>query len=165
MSNIRIGLSLVFLLTVGVSSQIDWTHFDGVAQVFNFKTGSVLYRQAHGDLNVEHNISMPLDAQFPIGSNTKLYCAVAAYQLQERGLLNVSAPISKYLNATDFAAFGHPEISFYCPTLMNSSVCQQITLQHLFAMSAGILSTQTEIRDLRATWTCPRSSSSPEPLP
>ena len=56
----------------------------------------------------DHRYKIPLStaaSQFRIASNSKFFTALAIYQLQDRGLLNVSVPVTKLLNATDYAKF------------------------------------------------------------
>lgn len=78
-------------------------------------------------------------ARFPIGSNTKLHVALALYQLQERGLVNLSHNVADYLDAHDFQQFGLPNMSTYCPTVVETpNQCQNITFVQLLGMSAGI---------------------------
>ena len=67
---------------------------------------------------------MPADAIFPVGSNTKLYVAVALYQLQEAGKVDLNASIADYLNARDFENFGMKGTRKYCPKVAGSSECQ-----------------------------------------
>jgi CubicO group peptidase (beta-lactamase class C family) len=42
----------------------------------------------------------------PIGSNTKLFTAVAAWQLHRAGKLSVYEPAAKYMNASDLGLDG-----------------------------------------------------------
>ena len=85
----------------------------------------------YGFLNIPYNDPMPADAIFPVGSNTKLYVAVALYQLQEAGKVDLNASIADYLNARDFESFGMKGTSKYCPKAPGSSKCQVDHRRHL----------------------------------
>ncbi len=76
--------------------------------------------------------------KFNIASNSKLITTIALYQLQEAGKVNLSDSIGSYLDQTDFAAFGYPNISSYCPKVAGNDTCQTVSFVHLMAMSAGI---------------------------
>jgi CubicO group peptidase (beta-lactamase class C family) len=112
-------------------------NFTGVAHAWR-KPNVPVFETAQGYTNAKYRISMTLDAHFPIGSNTKLYIAVALYQLQEDGLVDLESSIGNYLNATDFCAFGYPNMTSYCPQVPGNASCQTITFVQLLSMTAGI---------------------------
>jgi CubicO group peptidase (beta-lactamase class C family) len=112
-------------------------NFTGVAHAWR-KPNVPVFETAQGYTNAKYRISMTLDAHFPIGSNTKLYMAVALYQLQEDGLVDLESSIGNYLNATDFCAFGYPNMTSYCPQVPGNASCQTITFVQLLSMTAGI---------------------------
>lgn len=118
-----------------------------------------------GRSNIPYDIPMSRDSRFPIASNSKLYTAVAIYQLAERGKLDVTADIATMLDEEDFAKFGWDDdddddvkegkvergiatgrlgggsgssAKKFCPHLVNDTKCQKITLQNLLSMSSGI---------------------------
>ena len=95
----------------------------------------------YGYSNYEYNQTMIENVRFKIGSNTKLFVAVAIYQLQEKGLLNVTDPINLYLNQTDFIKFGFSNITHWCPIVYNASdyQCENVTFEQLLSMSSGIV--------------------------
>jgi CubicO group peptidase (beta-lactamase class C family) len=133
-------LAVVFLPCVFGSflGSIPLAHeLDGIISVSR-DTGASLYRAVLGHQNLDFNISMPSDARFMIGSNTKLFTTVAIYQLHEQGKLNVTADISSMLDTSDFAKFGLPNQSKFCPTMPESATCQVITLVQLLSMSSGL---------------------------
>jgi CubicO group peptidase (beta-lactamase class C family) len=80
-------------------------YLNAYAQTGKF-SGSVTITQGliggmtHGyDLaNREHQVANTGDTKFRIGSVTKQFTAVAILQLQEKGLLDVQAPVSTYLS-------------------------------------------------------------------
>ncbi|KEO91784.1 hypothetical protein EH31_03680 [Erythrobacter longus] len=57
----------------------------------------VLLDQAWGSANLEWDIANTSDTRFRIGSVTKQFTAVSILLLQERGLINIEDPISKYI--------------------------------------------------------------------
>jgi CubicO group peptidase (beta-lactamase class C family) len=112
---------------------------DGVLQVR--LNGTVVYELAAGTADEEFSAPMATDSIFPIGSNSKLFTAVALYQLQERGLVNVSDPVNQYLNQDDFANFGFPNQTTWCPRVQGApadSPCENITFVQLMHMGSGI---------------------------
>lgn len=56
----------------------------------------ILLDESYGMANYEKDIPNTSDTVFPIGSITKSFTAVGILQLQEKGLLNLEDPISKY---------------------------------------------------------------------
>lgn len=112
---------------------------DGVASLTSIIEPEASFATAFGFSEYAHKIPMPIDAHFPIASNSKLYTTVAIYQLHEQGKLDVKADIATMLDKEDFANFGwssrHGKL---CPRLPFSFSCQKITLEHLMSMSSGI---------------------------
>jgi CubicO group peptidase (beta-lactamase class C family) len=115
------------------------TSFTGVveAQV----QGKTIRHEGHGLANKVFNVPMPTGATFRIGSNSKLFVTVALYQLQEQGLINISKPVSSYLDAADFAKFGHKNVSTWCPRVYNKpdGPCTSPTVEQLLSMGSGIV--------------------------
>ncbi|MGL1891643.1 MAG: beta-lactamase family protein [Spirochaetaceae bacterium] len=89
--------------------------FNGVILVA--KGDEVYYSGAYGYANKEQNVLNTIKTKFPIGSLTKQFTAACILLLQEDGLLNVSDPITKYIDY---------------PTE------EVITIHHLLSMSSGI---------------------------
>ncbi|HEY9879452.1 MAG TPA: serine hydrolase [Leptolyngbyaceae cyanobacterium] len=79
--------------------------------------GETVLGRAYGLADLEQQIPHTLDTRFPIGSVTKQFTAAAILQLQDRGLLNVQAPVATYL-----------------PDYPNDT----ITLHHLLTHTAGL---------------------------
>ncbi|CAL8462904.1 g2438 [Coccomyxa elongata] len=77
-------------------------------------------------------------------SGWRFFTAVAIYQLQEKGLLNVTDPVNSYIEPGDF---GLPLI--WCPMIHDKEQlgCQEPTIKQLLQMSSGILPTD----DLQGT--------------
>lgn len=80
------------------------TYLDAYAEIKHF-SGTVLIAQgahppvtrSYGLANREHQVANTPFTKFRIGSVTKQFTAAAILQLQEKGLLDLQAPISKYL--------------------------------------------------------------------
>jgi CubicO group peptidase (beta-lactamase class C family) len=112
--------------------------FSGVLKVA--VDGESRFQQAMGIVDEEHQLPMSMDSIFPIGSNTKLFTAVALYQLQEQGKVNLSQPINGDLTQEDFAKFGFPNQTYWCPYLQDrpNEACIIITYEQLLSMCSGI---------------------------
>jgi CubicO group peptidase (beta-lactamase class C family) len=91
--------------------------FSGVVLIA--KGDKVLLRKGYGMANVEQNVPNTPEGVFLIGSITKMFTAFSILQLEERGLLSVKDPVSKYV----------PEI----PASWNA-----VTLHHLLSHTSGI---------------------------
>ena len=117
----------------------NYSDFNGAVRVTQY--GKSVHHHEYGYSSYTLDVPMSSRALFPIGSNTKLFAAVAIYQLQEAGTLNVSDPIAQYLNKSDFEAFGFSNMSSYCPVLYGDSTnaCQELTFVHLLSMGSGII--------------------------
>jgi CubicO group peptidase (beta-lactamase class C family) len=89
------------------------------AAVIVVRDGQTLYRGAHGLANLELTVPLQPDHIFRIGSITKQFTAAAILLLAERGQLQLSDPITKYL--PNYPAQGHT-----------------VTLQHLLSHTSGI---------------------------
>lgn len=103
--------------------------------------GETKFATTMGLASEELQVPLELESVFPIGSNSKLFVSVALYQLQERGLVNLSLPVNDYLNQRDFAAFGLPNQTHWCPRLLGASPdspCENVTFVNLLYMGSGI---------------------------
>lgn len=100
-------------------------YLEAYAEIKQF-SGTVLIAQgdrppitrSYGLANQEHQVPNTPTTKFRIGSITKQFTAAAILQLQEEGLIDLQAPISKYL-----------------PTYPKGD---QITVHHLLTHTAGI---------------------------
>jgi hypothetical protein len=81
--------------------------------------------------------------RYPIGSNTKLFTAVAAWQLHRAGKLSVYEPAAKYMNASDLGLDGP-----WCPRVhgapetgeagrQSSILCELLDLETSRTISAA----------------------------
>ena len=105
-----------------LAAVFDTGRFSGNAVVFHHPTsqhpqGAAVTR-SYGLANREHGVANTPETKFRIGSVTKQFTAAAILQLQEAGLLDLHAPIGKYL--PDYPAG------------------DRITAHHLLAHTAGI---------------------------
>ncbi|MEM9005633.1 MAG: serine hydrolase [Cyanobacteria bacterium P01_F01_bin.86] len=80
--------------------------------------GKTVFVNSYGMANLEHQVRHTHSTKFRIGSITKQFTAAAILQLQDRGLVDVQAPIATYL-----PNYPHGE---------------RITLHHLLTHTAGI---------------------------
>lgn len=112
---------------------------DGVSSI-TYSPGNAT-TQTFGFFDIPNQVPMMEDVRIPIGSNSKLYTAVAIYQLHEQGLLDVDADIATMLDEVDFEKFGISGVTKYCPQVGFTSrfnECIAITLRQLLSMSSGI---------------------------
>jgi CubicO group peptidase (beta-lactamase class C family) len=140
------AMTVVLLATVANAADpsplFTAANFTGVAAARKGRPDNVLYDAGYGSIDFRGKEAMPKDAHFPIASNTKVYVAIGLYQLQERGLVDLSRNIQDYLESSDFAAFGVPQMTKYCPVLPGSTVCQNITFVQLLNMQACLPDTE-----------------------
>ncbi|WP_416176196.1 serine hydrolase [Clostridium sp.] len=61
------------------------------------KGGNILLNKGYSKSDFEQNIDNSPQTEFPIGSMTKQFTAMAIMQLEEKGLLSEDDPISKYI--------------------------------------------------------------------
>jgi len=94
------------------------------------KDGEILLNKGYGMANYEHDVPNTPKTKFRLGSVTKQFTSMAIMQLQEKGLLNVNAPIKKYI-------IDYPN-------------GEKITIHHLLTHTSGIPNF-TSIPDYRET--------------
>jgi CubicO group peptidase (beta-lactamase class C family) len=112
------------------------------------QNGQPIYQRALGYSDKEAGSRMQMDTIFRIASQTKAITSVAILQLQERGKLIVTDPVSKYI----------PEFAKTTVLVKNESgasstvpATRPITLRDLLTHTAGIsYGTQPELADLYA---------------
>jgi CubicO group peptidase (beta-lactamase class C family) len=83
------------------------------------RDGKVLFAKGYGQANEEFSLPNATDTKFRLGSITKQFTAASILLLQERGKLNVSDPICKFLTN--------------CP-----KTWEPITIHHLLTHTSGI---------------------------
>ncbi len=69
------------------------------------KKGSIVYKKAFGNANIELNVPMKPDMVFKLGSITKQFTAVAILQLVEQNKISLQDSLQKYIK--DFPPKGH----------------------------------------------------------
>lgn len=67
-------------------------------QIAVIQNGKVIVNKSFGIANIQDRIPVTDTSVFPINSCTKVFTAVAVMQLAEEGKINLSAPVSQYLN-------------------------------------------------------------------
>lgn len=82
--------------------------------------GKILFDRAYGQADRAAKTPNSTSTQFRIGSMNKMFTAVAALQLVEKGKLDLDAPIGKYL--TDYP---------------NKDLAGKVTLRHLLTHTGG----------------------------
>jgi CubicO group peptidase (beta-lactamase class C family) len=78
-----------------VNAYVKQNKFSG--SVLVAKGGKIVLKKSYGMANYELDVPNTPQTKFRLGSITKQFTAMAIAQFQERGLLNVEDPISKYL--------------------------------------------------------------------
>ncbi|WP_018755954.1 serine hydrolase domain-containing protein [Paenibacillus terrigena] len=92
-------------------------HFSGT--VLAAKEGDILYKEAFGLANREHEVPNRIGSKFRIASLTKAFTALAVLQLAEQGSLSLQDRLRTYLPE-------YPELD------------ERITLHHLLTHTSGI---------------------------
>ncbi|MYM31962.1 serine hydrolase [Duganella sp. CY15W] len=67
-------------------------------QIAIIKDGQIIFSDSYGLSNVENNVPVTSKTLFPINSATKTFTGVAMMQLVEAGLVDLNAPVSRYLD-------------------------------------------------------------------
>lgn len=76
-------------------NRISYPEFSGV--VLLAEKDSVLFEKAYGYSSIEYEVENNINTLFNVASITKTMTAVAALQLVDNGLLDLDAPLGKYL--------------------------------------------------------------------
>ena len=99
------------------------------------KDGKEILHIAAGKQDIEANSEMKIDSLFRIASQTKALTSVGIMILKERGLINVTDPVSKYI-----AAFKKTKVLVIDKDKSSSDVpaAREITVHDLLTHSAGI---------------------------
>ncbi len=97
--------------------------------------GETVYRKCLGWRDREAGLPMIGDEVGWIFSATKLITCVAALQLYERGLFQLSDPISAYLPCFKDMTVAHRQINGWVDV---RPAREEITIRHLFTMTSGL---------------------------
>jgi len=108
-------------------------HFMG--SVIIARDGEPIFRRSYGPANVEHDVPNRAETKFRLGSLTKQFTAASVLLLQERGLLDVSDPIGKYIEDAP-------------------RIWEDVSVHHLLTHTSGIPSF-TSFPDYQETWMIP----------
>ena len=87
--------SLTAEMAAYLQAHYETGRFMGTAIVM--QNGETVFAQSYGMASLEHQVPNTSQTKFRIGSITKQFTAAAILQLQDRGQLDVQAPISTYL--------------------------------------------------------------------
>ncbi|MEM8508832.1 MAG: serine hydrolase domain-containing protein [Bacteroidota bacterium] len=101
------------------------------------KENEVLYQDARGEASKRFHTRNNLDTKFNIGSMNKMFTSVAILQLAERKLLDLTEPISKYVDET----------------WLPKEITSKINIHHLLSHTSGLGSYFNE-----TFWNASRSS-------
>lgn len=94
------------------------------AMVMVLRHGEILFQQAAGFADREAGVKVAPDTLFRLASMTKLIVSVAALSLHDEGLLDLEAPVSRWL-------------PWFRPCLADGS-CPAISVRHLLTHTAGL---------------------------
>ncbi|RYG98940.1 class A beta-lactamase-related serine hydrolase, partial [archaeon] len=122
-------------------------------QEWNFNSGSeqvwygddMIYENYLGKKNIEYDSNFTRSTKFRICSNSKLMTTIAILQLVEDGKIgSIYDSIGDYLDSNDLQSWGYPaNTSTFCPTVYNTTTCQNVTFVSLMSMSSGVIAAIT----------------------
>jgi CubicO group peptidase (beta-lactamase class C family) len=102
------------------------------------RKGKLVYFETFGFRDKQAGVAMTKDTIFNIASMTKPMVALAALQLQERGLLLIDDPLAKYF--PQFAKMEVAELNASGDTITGKVPAKQpITLRHLTMHTSGLI--------------------------
>lgn len=132
--SVGMSASRLALLDSNLQRYVDEAKLAGQVYVL-MRRGEVVAHEANGMQDIENGIPMSTDTLFRIASQTKAITSLGIMMLQERGLLDINAPLSRYL----------PEWKEMQVAVANSSggytlepARREITLRHLLTHTAGM---------------------------
>lgn len=95
------------------------TEFSGTILIA--ENDEIIDKRAYGFASLEYDVENKIDTKFNIASITKMFTAVAALQLYERGKIDLQTPIGKYL-----------------PDYPNEIVRNSVTVHQLLTHTSGL---------------------------
>lgn len=132
--SVGMSASRLALLDSNLQRYVDEAKLAGQVYVL-MRHGEVVAHEANGMQDIEDGIPMSTDTLFRIASQTKAITSLGIMMLQERGLLDINAPLSRYL----------PEWKDMQVAVANSSggytlepARREITLRHLLTHTGGM---------------------------
>lgn len=132
--SVGMSASRLALLDSNLQRYVDEAKLAGQVYVL-MRRGEVVAHEANGMQDIEDGVPMSTDTLFRIASQTKAITSLGIMMLQERGLLDINAPLSRYL----------PEWKEMQVAVANSSggytlepARREITLRHLLTHTGGM---------------------------
>lgn len=132
--SVGMSASRLALLDSNLQRYVDEAKLAGQVYVL-MRHGEVVAHEANGMQDIEDGVPMSTDTLFRIASQTKAITSLGIMMLQERGLLDINAPLSRYL----------PEWKEMQVAVANSSggytletARREITLRHLLTHTGGM---------------------------
>lgn len=86
------------------------------------KGNDILFTYASGEANKKSHVKNTLDTRFNLGSMNKMFTALSIMQLVEAGKINLTDPVSKYLDTT----------------WLPKPIADQVNIHHLLSHSSGM---------------------------
>ncbi len=103
-----------------ITQQMEMNNASGLSIVV-VDNNRVIYQKGFGFADKEKNIAVTDSSLFHIGSITKLFTGIGIMQLVQRGLINIDAPIQRYI--PDFSVKYH--MFTRCPVTVRSIMAHQ----------------------------------------
>lgn len=132
--SVGMSASRLALLDSNLQRYVDEAKLAGQVYVL-MRRGEVVAHEANGMQDIDNGVPMNTDTLFRIASQTKAITSLGIMMLQERGLLDINAPLSRYL----------PEWKEMQVAVANSSggytlepARREITLRHLLTHTGGM---------------------------
>ena len=132
--SVGMSASRLALLDSNLQRYVDEAKLAGQVYVL-MRRGEVVAHEANGMQDIEDGVPMSTDTLFRIASQTKAITSLGIMMLQERGLLDINAPLSRYL----------PEWKEMQVAVANNSggytlepARREITLRHLLTHTGGM---------------------------
>jgi CubicO group peptidase (beta-lactamase class C family) len=107
-----------------IESKIEYEHWPGVIIGLVYDQ-SLIWTKAYGFADLDKKNLLNEKTLFPIGSNTKMFTAIAIMKLRDEGKLDLDDPVAKYL----------PWIK---KIKQNNSDINKITIRHLLTHTSGL---------------------------
>lgn len=98
--------------------------------------GDAVYKDAYGTASFELKAPMSADLRMPTAANENLMVSVALHQLESKGLLNISSPVSQYIDPVEFGLAGP-----WCPRVHGTAAtdpCEQPTIAQVLSHTSGL---------------------------
>jgi len=107
------------------------------AAVLVARNGKIVYHKALGFQDIEQSLKLDTNDIFRVASMTKPVVSVAIMQLHEKGLINLTDPVSKYI-----PSFANPQVletyKKEDTTWTARAASSEITIHHLLTHTSGI---------------------------